>query len=390
MTAGCDPSRIVVLATELDAPGGVQAVSRSAVRALAADAPAGRRVEAWSLLDAPRRGAAGDLGGVTPRGACGRRTRLAAWALREGLRDQSGTLLLVMHLNLAPLALPWLSRGASSALLLYGIEAWRPLSPIQRLVLRRVDRVVAISAHTIERFRRANPDCADRPITICAPGIPVRARPVSTASPADGDGFALIVGRLRSDERYKGHDRLLRLWGRLREDVPGARLVIAGDGDDRERLERLSGTLGLSSAVRFVGRVSDAELQHLYDACAFVVMPSADEGFGLTFLEGMQAGRACIGGTGAASEIIVDGTTGLIVDPADDAAVLDAIRRLFLDAGLCRRMGAAGVQRFAGCFTEEQFHRRFVAALGLSGQAGADAAPAPTPSGRVVPRSGPC
>ena len=155
-------------------------------------------------------------------------------------------------------------------------------------------------------------DCRNLPVT-----GPVRAAAGSTA---------LIVARMSAAERYKGHDALLDLWPGVLARRPDARLVVAGDGDDRPRLESRARSLGLSHAVSFAGRVSDARLNELYDECRFLVMPSRDEGFGLVFLEAMRAGKPCIGARGAAEEIIEHNVTGLIVDPGNPASEFDAGR----------------------------------------------------------------
>jgi phosphatidyl-myo-inositol dimannoside synthase len=168
---------------------------------------------------------------------------------------------------------------------------------------------------------------------------------------------------MSSDERYKGHDPLLDLWSAVLSDFSEARLVIAGDGDDRGRLEAKARDLGLAHRVTFAGRVSDDELRRLYRDCAFFVMPSSGEGFGLVFLEAMRAAKACIGGLGAASEIIEDGVTGLVVDPADTTAVSSAIVRLFRDPGLATSMGQAGRHRVAEHFTADHFRARLRAIL---------------------------
>ena len=178
-----------------------------------------------------------------------------------------------------------------------------------------------------------------------------------------GGPFALIVGRMAAAERYKGHDLLIDLWPRVAAAVPGATLVIAGDGDDRARLETRAAACG--GPVRFVGRVSDTALADLYRECAFFAMPSRDEGFGLVFLEAMRAGKACVGGMGAAAEVIADGVTGLVVEPDRPADVLAALLRLFREPDTRARMGRAGALRVAREFTEAQFRRRFRALLGL-------------------------
>jgi glycosyltransferase involved in cell wall biosynthesis len=93
-------------------------------------------------------------------------------------------------------------------------------------------------------------------------------------------------------------------------------------------------------------------------------MPSTEEGFGLVFLEAMRAGRACVGATGSASELIEDGTSGYLVDPADPESVLKSLLRLFQDPALARRMGEAGRARWQRDFTPQAFSARFLALLG--------------------------
>ena len=80
----------------------------------------------------------------------------------------------------------------------------------------------------------------------------------------------------------------------------------------------------------------------LYRRCAFFVMPSREEGFGLVFLEAMRAGKACIGGAGAAAEVIEDGVTGLVVDATEPEQVEKAVVRLFLEPEHARAHGPGG------------------------------------------------
>ena len=115
--------------------------------------------------------------------------------------------------------------------------------------------------------------------------------------------------------------------------------------------------------MRFLGRVDEQQLDELYRSCRLFVMPSRDEGFGLVFLEAMRAGRPCIGGCGAASEIIQHGVTGLIVDPELRPDLTAALERLYSEPDTCRQFGAAGRERFLSTFTNDCFQARFTQAL---------------------------
>ena len=98
--------------------------------------------------------------------------------------------------------------------------------------------------------------------------------------------------------------------------------------------------------MTFLGRLDDDALQREYERCTAFVMPSRDEGFGFVFVEAMRAARACIGGRGAAAEIIVDGDTGLLVEPDDRAQLLQASCGCCAIARQPAAMGARGRARF--------------------------------------------
>jgi glycosyltransferase involved in cell wall biosynthesis len=340
-------SRWTILTPGMSGADGVSQVSRMAARALPGSS-------VLSLGDLPAR----------PRANPWPRKRRLVWAaLRRALRPGPSAArdILCLHLHLGPLGWLMALRGGRLCVFLHGIEAWKPLGMLRRIALRRAAVVMANSDHTVRRFREANPGFASRAIPVCHLGVGA-----ARAAPASGEAgpFALIVGRLAAAERYKGHDLLVEMWPRVVARCPGARLVVAGDGDDRQRLELAAAPLG--AAVRFTRSVDDAHLAALYGDCAFFVMPSREEGFGLVFLEAMRAGKACIGAVGAAAELIEDGVTGFVVDPDDAARVQETVVRLFQDPSLAARLGEAGALRWAREFTEEAFAERLRALVARS------------------------
>ncbi|MCW8139677.1 MAG: glycosyltransferase family 4 protein [Planctomycetota bacterium] len=343
---------------------GADGISRVAATALSALIPVCEDLAAWSLHDGADalRGVGADTG-ASLAGARGRRGQFVAWMLMRALADRgrAGVLVFTLHLHLAPAAWPLLLRGGRLVVFLHGVEAWARLSGLRAAALARADLLIANSHHTCARFRAANPRLASLPVVVCPLGVG-EAPPAHQPWP-DPPGFVLIVGRLT--EGYKGHDELLEVWPRLLRTHPGARLVVAGDGPERPRLEARAQALGLQGAVRFAGRVPEEDLPALYDACAFFAMPSLGEGFGLVFLEAMRAGKACIGGPGGPEEVVLDGETGLIVDPRQPEALLGALRRLLGDPAGAARMGAAGLARWRERFTAEAFVGRLRAALDL-------------------------
>ena len=341
----------LVLTPGIVGDDGISLLSREVVSALAPQ-KAEPKIEVWSLTDRP-------VEGSSVRSAGGSRLRYGAWGFEEGFLPQRGRTVVTLHAHLLPVALPLVHRGAHLVHLVVGIDAWKPLSRLQAAALRRASRVLAISGHSATEFRRANAWFEGSEIPVCYPGLPE----IENEHESAGGDYALIVGRMSREERYKGHDLLLDIWGEVRIRHPGAELLVAGGGDDRPRLEEKAKLLGLGGAVRFLGKVSPEELDRLYRGCAFFVMPSRHEGFGFVFLEAMRAGKACIGARGAASEIIEDGVTGYLVAPDDPGTVTSAIERVWIDPLAREQMGSMGRQRFRACFTRGRFEERLRALI---------------------------
>jgi len=252
-------------------------------------------------------------------------------------------------------------------LCLLGIEVWRPLERARKRALDGATIRLAISRYTLARAREIHPG-------LSAEILPLALEERTPAGTADlplldraGDGFALIAGRMAESERYKGHDALLEALPR----APEARLVVAGGGDDRPRLEAKAAALGLADRVLFTGFVSEATLAALYDRAALLAMPSRGEGFGLVYLEAMRAGRPCLAARGsAADEVIVDGETGRLVDPEDREELAAALAALLGSPEVARRMGAAGKVRWQREFGYPRFRDRLAGHLDrLTGRA---------------------
>jgi glycosyltransferase involved in cell wall biosynthesis len=300
------------------------------------------------------------FGRAQVRGADGRYSRFVTATVRAAASGDSRVTVIAVHLHLAPAALAFCARGASLVTLLCGVEAWKPLTWIQRAALDRAEHLIAISQFTRERFLEANPHFKGRAIDVCHPGVD--AAPAAT-SDAGAPPSALIVGRMAGDERYKGHDALLEIWPEVAAAVPDAVLRIVGDGDDRPRLERKAAALALGPQILFLGRLDDAALGREYASCGAFVMPSRHEGFGFVFVEAMRAGRPCIGALGAAGEIIVDGETGWLVPAGDRAQLRDRVVWTLRDRVAADAMGGRGRRRFLQHFTEARFRDRFTALL---------------------------
>lgn len=156
----------------------------------------------------------------------------------------------------------------------------------------------------------------------------------------------LFVGRL---ERRKGLEPLVRAFTRLKTDRPELRLLVVGDGPERDRCQALL-PARLRADVQFLGRVGHDDLPRFYASCDLAVAPSlGGESFGIVLLEAMAAGRPLV-----ASDIpgyrtvATDGRQGRLVPPGDPVALAAAIGALLDNPALRRAMAEDGRRTVAG------------------------------------------
>jgi glycosyltransferase involved in cell wall biosynthesis len=221
----------------------------------------------------------------------------------------------------------------------------------QRLLSAAVDRYIAVSHDVAARLRQIL-HIPDRKIEVVHNAIPLGPlnRPTNGTLRAALTGpidrpIVLTPARLCLQ---KGHSYLLQAAAL----VPEALFVIAGDGPERANLEAQAAEHGLSSRVRFLGYRQD--IPDLLACCNLFVLPSLFEGFPLSILEAMAAGKPVIASAiGGNDEVITHGENGLLVPPADPAALAGAIRTVLLDPTLARRLAEDGRARVQQEFSVE-------------------------------------
>jgi|tagenome__1003787_1003787.scaffolds.fasta_scaffold20900679_2 glycosyltransferase involved in cell wall biosynthesis len=202
---------------------------------------------------------------------------------------------------------------------------------LKRLSARRLSAHVAVgtaAARDIEVMSGRPPGS----IRVVHNGIPpVRLREMPR--PADTDFVVGGIGRLH---RQKGFDLLVRAMVRL----PGAHLLLVGDGPEREPLQALADELGVAERMTITGW-SDRSTDWL-SAMDAVALPSRFEGLPLVLLEAMACGRAVVGtNVGSIGDALLDERTGLVVPLDDEVALAAALNRLREDPDLRSRLGAA-------------------------------------------------
>lgn len=271
--------------------------------------------------------------GVRQAAAIFNRLAFSAAAFVAAWRFRPVDVVFCGHVFMAPLAFV-LARllGARYWLQAHGTDVWNDRTAVTRRLIAAADLVSTVSRET-RRILLAWVDLPPERVRV----LPDTVRDMFTPGPSRsnlrdqlkcGPGPVLLtVARLAASERYKGHEAIFSVLPALRQKFPDLVLLVAGDGDDRARLEAAAAEKA-SGVVRFLGYVPDADLPDLYRLADLYVMPSTEEGFGIVYLEAAACGLRVVGGRGGGTaDAIPDERVGAIVDPADRDALAAAIVR---------------------------------------------------------------
>ena len=155
----------------------------------------------------------------------------------------------------------------------------------------------------------------------------------------DYGSYVLSVGRIETVKRV---DLIVRAMAQ----VEGLQLVVAGDGTQRENVERVASDLDVFDRVTFLGSIDDEQLLELYRDALAVIYPPFDEDFGYVTLEAFLARKPVITclDSGGPNEFVIDGVNGRSVE-ASPEAMAGAINALAFDKAKAARMGDAGYDR---------------------------------------------
>jgi len=221
---------------------------------------------------------------------------------------------------------------------------------IVRQTLAAADWVVGCSEAILKKGRRLVPEIISRSSVLynglAPPHIPAVPLPAEAAP-------VLCLGRLVDD---KGFDLAIAAFAAIADRFPRSRLVIAGDGPAREQLERTVDDLGMTDQVDLAGWFAPADIFSLINGAAVVVIPSRHESFSLVALQAALMARPVVATrVGGLPEVVVDGQTGLLVEPGNSDALAEAIASLLDHPQRAAQMGQAGRERAEEVFAWERY-----------------------------------
>lgn len=266
---------------------------------------------------------------------------------------------------------PVLIHGGNPASNLSAWTDWRYLLAEWFVYPRRHDplylpcsRYVADSftgSHYMRRFR-----C--QPVTNGVDPLPESAAHVPR--PLDADTDTITIGMVARLDAIKDHASLLRALAIVRQRVPGARLELAGDGDQMPRLKQLAVELGVTDAVTFLGTVSNVYgLLPRWDLLAYAT--TEDEGFGIALAEGLMCGLpTVVTDVGPVREVGGDPAEEAVVyvPPRDPVALAGALVELVSDLDRRRALSAKARHRALAELSAEVFAARYAQLLALERQ----------------------
>lgn len=173
----------------------------------------------------------------------------------------------------------------------------------------------------------------------------------------DGALTACFTGRLVEE---KGLDVLIQAWQELARRQPQARLLIIGDGSQRQKLEAQAAAAGLSHLVRFTGPVADTA--PYLQACDLYVQPSFTEGLPISMLEAMACGLPVLATrVGGASDLLVDRQNGRLTRPHDAAALYEPLDEMIASPAERARYGAQAREDVVGYCAIEKVGQQHIA-----------------------------
>lgn len=235
-----------------------------------------------------------------------------------------------------------------------GVMSSRQHRWMAKLVLRATRKVIANSLNT----RQMLLDQWGLPpskVVVMNPGVDASFfcpnpsnQHVSATKQSKNGPTLLTVGRL---QKRKGQDEVIRALPLIRASYPSVRYVIAGDGEEREALRRLSKNCNVESHVVWKPNCTDEEILKLYQQCDLFILANRQigsdvEGFGMVLLEAAACGKATLTcDSGGTKEAIEDGVTGIVIKDSKKERIAESTCELLHDNERRTKLGTAGRQR---------------------------------------------
>jgi len=208
--------------------------------------------------------------------------------------------------------------------------------------VRGADAILAVSKAIASQIPR-------RRVHVVYSGVRTSSEPIRMRS----NQYPVMIGTACRLIEAKGVRDLIIAFSQLKEEFPGVRLEVAGDGPERNELLRIAREHGVSEQVNFLGWIDD--LRPVLRTWDIFALPSYDEGLPVVILEAMSEGLPVVAtNVGGMPELVEDGRTGYVVAPGNIDTLCTALRRLATSSQLRIQQGDQGRQRAETKFSVQQ------------------------------------
>ncbi len=235
-------------------------------------------------------------------------------------------LIICGHTNFSPVAyLVSRLRNVPYWILVYGIDAWDISKPMQKKAMREANKIISIGTFTRNRIIQEQHIDIEKfsllPVTFDSNRFHPAPKPsylLDRYHLRADQPVILTVNRLCATESFRAYDQVLSALPAVRKEIPDAKYIIVGKGEDKPRLEASIRRSQLEDYVILTGFVPDECLADYYRLCDVFAMPAKQEGFGIVYLEALACGKPTMGGNkDAAVDALCNGNLGALVDPDD-------------------------------------------------------------------------
>jgi len=231
-------------------------------------------------------------------------------------------------------------------------------SPLHRWLLKRNLAAADYLCSTSQDMAREAQKYTSKPILITPFGVDCEA--FSPPEKAREETNEFVIGTVRSLEKSYGIDCLLKAFKLFTDRHPDwpSKLVVVGGGNLECEYKQLARDLDLGERVCFVGKVPHSRVPDYLRSFSVFAALSNTESFGVAILEASSCGiPVVVSNVGGLPEVVVDGKTGLMIPPNDEAAAAGCFEKLFLSPSLRDSLGQAGRRRVRECYEWNQTAR---------------------------------
>ena len=310
-------------------------------------------------------------GMVSSRGRAGVLSRLKFMFKAAAAGARGYDLVVANHVALAPVAaLMKLAFRTPYWVACHSVEIWWGTSGLRHAALKNADLILPVSRYTADVVQKMDGIESSR-VKVVYNAIPDSFANLLASEQKPGDvvrslklagPLLLSVCTLVRGNEFKGVDTVIRALRTILAKHPDLQYVVVGEGEIRPSLERLAVETGVAQNVAFLGEIPDSDLAELYRRCDVFALPSrgqeqrgevGGEGFGRVYVEAALAGKPVVGSlSGGASEAVIHGKTGLLVNPASSEDVAQAVLAILDSPELAASMGFAGRRWSIDTFSE--------------------------------------